>query len=112
MKRLAVLASLAVLFFSTVPVAAAHEGHAKSSSDADVVRTMRSGPWSAAETWEQGKVPGAGAKVLIRTGHRVVYDVASDAVIRGVNVAGELTFATDRDTRLNVGLIKIQPTDE
>jgi hypothetical protein len=38
--------------------------------------------------------------------------VKSDAVIRGLNVAGTLAFVPDRDTLLNVGLIKIQPGDE
>src|SRR5262249_27698030 len=55
--------------------------------------------------------PAAGAKVLIRTGHHVVYDVKSDAVIRGLNIAGSLSFAPDKDTLLNVGLVKIQPGD-
>src|SRR5690606_36317199 len=36
---------------------------------------------------------------------------ASDDVIRAINIAGTLRFATDRDTRLTVGLIKIQPGD-
>src|SRR5262249_4853364 len=67
-----------------------------------------SGPWSAPATWEGGKVPGAGARVLVRTGHRVVYDVKSEHAVRAVNIAGTLAFAPDRDTRLDVGLIKIQ----
>ena len=78
----------------------------------EIFRSARSGPWSAGDTWEGNKVPGAGARVLIRAGHRIVYDVKSDASIRGINVAGTLTFAPDRDTRLDVGLIKIQAGDE
>ncbi len=39
------------------------------------------------------------------------WDSASDQAIRGINVAGVLTFATDRYTRLDVGLIKIQAGD-
>lgn len=74
-----------------------------------VIRTANSGPWSAPATWEGNAVPGAGARVLIREGHRVEYDVTSDAVVRGINVAGTLAFAPDRDTLLNVGLIKVQP---
>ena len=50
--------------------------------------------------------------MLIRPGHRVVYDVRSEVPIRAINVAGTLTFATDRDTRLDVGLLKIQDRDE
>jgi hypothetical protein len=75
------------------------------------IRSAASGPWSAAATWEGGHVPAAGARVLIREGHRVVYDVQSDRAIRGINVAGILSFAPDRDTRLDVGLIKIQRGD-
>jgi hypothetical protein len=50
--------------------------------------------------------------VQVREGHTVTYDVASDAVVRSVHVAGTLTFARDRNTALNVGLIKIQPGDD
>ena len=77
-----------------------------------VVLSAKSGAWSEPSTWATGKVPAAGARVLIQTGHAVTYDVAADAVIRGLNIAGSLTFATDRDTVLNVGLIKIQAGDE
>ncbi len=77
-----------------------------------VLRSARSGRWSAATTWEGGKVPAVGARVQIRTGHRVEYDVKSDGVIRSIHVAGTLSFARDRDTRLDVGLIKIQPGDD
>src|SRR5262249_17941232 len=75
---------------------------------ADLIRSTRSGPWSAATTWEDGKLPGAGARVQVRPGHRVVYDLSSDQVVRSIHVAGTLTFAPDKDTRLAVGLIKIQ----
>jgi len=50
--------------------------------------------------------------VLIREGHVITYDVKSDTVIRGINVAGTLTFDPTKDTVLNVGLIKIQSGDE
>src|SRR5581483_3452028 len=70
------------------------------------------GAWSTPDTWEGGKVPGAGARVQVRNGHAVVYDVSSDQVIRSIHVAGTLSFAHDRDTRLDVGLIKIQAGDD
>src|SRR5436190_17525817 len=76
-----------------------------------VIKSVQSGPWSAAATWEGGKVPGALSKVQVRTGHTVTYDVQSEAVIRCINVAGTLAFAPDRNTRLEVGLIKIQTGD-
>src|SRR5262245_32544731 len=77
-----------------------------------IVRTARSGPWSAPGTWETGKVPAAGAKIQIRSGHTVIYDLKSDQVIRSIHVAGTLTFARDKDTRLDVGLIKIQAGED
>jgi hypothetical protein len=76
---------------------------------APLIRSAKSGAWSAPATWEGGQVPAAGARVQVREGHTVSYDVQSDAVIRSIHVAGTLTFARDRDTRLTVGLIKIQP---
>jgi uncharacterized protein (TIGR03067 family) len=76
-----------------------------------LIRSARSGPWSAPDTWEGGKLPGAGARVQVRAGHTVTYDLSSDQVMRSIHVAGTLTFARDRDTRLDVGLIKIQSGD-
>lgn len=70
--------------------------------------SARSGPWSQGATWVGGKVPGAGSRVRILEGHTVTYDVASDQVIRMIHVAGTLTFAHDKSTRLDVGLIRIQ----
>jgi G8 domain len=78
----------------------------------DLVRSARSGAWSSSATWESGAVPGSGARVQIRPGHVVLYDLASDRQIRSIHVAGTLRFASDRDTRLDVGLIKIQAGDD
>jgi hypothetical protein len=86
--------------------------HDPPAGPSPVTRSARSGAWSDPSTWEGNRGPDAGARVLIRAGHRIVYDVQSDAVIRGINVAGSLSFAPDRDTRLDVGLLKIQPGDE
>lgn len=77
-----------------------------------LVRTQQSGAWSEAATWEGGKVPTAGVRVQIRTGHVVVYDRNSDQLVRSIHVAGTLKFATDQNTRLDVGLIKIQAGDD
>lgn len=79
---------------------------------ADVVKSAKSGPWSDPATWAGGSVPPAGSKVLVRPGHTVLYDVVSDQAIRSVHVGGTLRFATDRDTRLDVGLIKVQPGED
>jgi hypothetical protein len=77
-----------------------------------LLRSARSGPWSAAATWEGGKVPAAGARVQVRPSHTVIYDVQSEQAIRSIHVAGRLTFAHDRDTLLAVGLVKVQPGDD
>src|SRR5262245_20921716 len=77
-----------------------------------LIRSAQTGAWSSPATWEGGKVPAAGARVQVRTGHTITYDAKSDAVIRSVHVAGTLSFAPDKDTRLDVGLIKIQPGDD
>ncbi len=82
------------------------------AAEPPVIYSAKSGSWSAATTWEGSAVPGAGARVLIREGHRIDYDLKSDAVIRGLNIAGTLNFDPNRDAVLNVGLIKIQSGDE
>lgn len=85
---------------------------ADSPSAPTLVRSAQSGPWSAPETWERKKLPPAGSRVLIRIGHSVIYDLQSDKAYRVVQVAGVLGFAPDCDTRLEVGLLKIQPGEE
>ena len=83
------------------------------ADNAPVVRSAQSGPWSAGATWEGGQVPAHGCKVQIRPNHVVNYDMEADeqTVIRSVFVAGSLVFATDKNTRLNVGLLKIEASD-
>src|SRR5262249_31885575 len=100
-----VLLALAALWM-TAPLQAADQ------PAPGLIRSARGGPWSAPSTWEGGKVPAAGARVQVRQGHTVVYDVSSDQPIRLLHVAGTLTFAHDRNTRLDVGLVKIQPGDD
>jgi G8 domain len=75
-------------------------------------RSAQSGPWSDQKTWEGGKIPTAGARVQIRPGHTVIYDVAAGPAIRFIHVAGILTFARDKSTTLETGLIAIQPGDD
>lgn len=83
-----------------------------SAAEPLLIRSVQSGPWSAPTTWAGGKVPPAGASVQVRAGHQVTYDLNSAQPIRAVFIAGLLSFARDRDTRLDVGLLKIQPGDE
>jgi len=91
-------------------VLAATFSHAADSPN--LIRSARSGPWSAAATWEGGAVPGASARVQVRTGHTVTYDIQADHAIRLLHIAGTLTFAPNKDTRLNAGLIRIQAGEE
>ena len=50
--------------------------------------------------------------VQVRHGHVVVYDRISEEAVRAVYIAGVLTFAPDKDTQLDVGLIRIQAGDD
>lgn len=75
------------------------------------IRSARSGLWSDAATWNGGVVPANGGRVHISSGTTVVYDVNSDASLRAVCVSGTLSFANDKDTQLNVGVLKVEPGD-
>lgn len=96
MRFLILLMSLALPVFGAAPV----------------IRSIQSGPWSAATTWEGGEVPASGMSVLVRTGHTINYDVIAAELLRSLHIAGTLSFATDRDTRLNAGLIRVQQDEE
>ncbi|WP_278469452.1 G8 domain-containing protein [Gimesia maris] len=87
----------------------AHETH--NHAEMKVIQSARNGLWSSPETWQGGKVPGAGAQVLIQRDHQIVYDLDSQEVIRGIQISGKLKFASDRNTRLEVGLIRIEELD-
>jgi G8 domain len=82
------------------------------ADESGLIRSQKSGPWSSPSTWETGVVPSAEARVQVRSDHVVLYDLQSDQVIRSIHVSGTLRFATDQNTRLDVGLIKIQPGDD
>jgi len=76
------------------------------------IRSVASGKWSEAKTWQPPRVPRSGDRVLISRGTRVVYDVKKTDVIRLVQVMGILSFARDCDTELNVGILKVQNSDK
>jgi len=75
--------------------------------DAFDIRSIGSGAWSDPATWRPRRRPSSGDRVLIQPEHQVVYDVASADVIRSIAAAGTLTFARDRDTELNVGVVTV-----
>ena len=76
------------------------------------VRSTRSGKWSDARIWADRRAPKAGDNVQIRAEDVVTYDVNSDQALRVVHVAGTLRFARDKSTRLDVGLLRIEPGNE
>lgn len=76
------------------------------------IRSVKSGRWSNPRTWSLGRVPKAGDRVLVSRGTDVIYDVKSDEVLRLVQVVGSLRFARDRDTLLNVGILKVQNSEK
>jgi hypothetical protein len=78
----------------------------------NVIRSAGSGLWSQPGTWEGGHAPGPGSRVQIQTGHVVTFDTQTDGPIRSIHIAGTLRFDPDRDTRLDVGLIKIRSGDD
>lgn len=75
------------------------------------VRSIQDGNWSDPKTWQNGRAPKAHDRVLVARGTNVLYDVADAQVLRLVQVVGTLRFARDRDTELNVALVKVQDSD-
>jgi len=104
MRSIIVICSAIVAFCSTGPIAAA--------ADPPLVHSKQSGPWSAKETWDAGRVPKTGDRVVIRAGHTIGYDVDSRDVIRLVQIVGTLEFARDRNTRLEAGLITLTASEK
>jgi len=71
---------------------------------------VKNGSWFDPTTWANGVVPDDDATVLIPQGFTVSYDGESDASIFTVRVDGALTFATDRDTFLEVDTMVVTPS--
>ncbi len=87
-------------------------GSSAADASSPRLRSVRNGRSSDVATWEGGRVPGEGARVQVRSGHIMVYDVVGNSTIRSIHVAGTLRFDPERDTRLDIGLIKIQAGDD
>ena len=96
MKKLCVLYLLSASLLGTV--AAAESFTLQSKGD---------GAWSEPATWQQSRAPKAGDKVHIRAGHRVRFDSKSSPIIPLIHVEGALVFARDKDTELNVAVLKV-----
>jgi hypothetical protein len=103
---------MAVVFAVTIPSFAAdehkhnHEDHVHFS-----IQSIKNGKWSDPKTWKPARLPKQGDRVLVSRETFVEYDVKSPAAIRLLQVVGTLSFARDRDTELNVGVLKIQNSD-
>jgi len=76
------------------------------------LRSVADGDWSDPKVWQPARVPKAKDRVLISRGTHVTFDVKDDAVIRLLQIVGTLKFARDRDTELNVGILKVQNSEE
>jgi len=70
---------------------------------------IKSGAWSDSSTWEGGRIPGNNAKVLIKTGVEVVYDLESNARLKTVRIDGTLSFAPDQNTKMVVDTLVNAP---
>ncbi|MDB5322690.1 MAG: hypothetical protein JWN40_4321 [Phycisphaerales bacterium] len=102
MRRWSVLAVAALLLWTMRAVAA-------EKPIAFSVHSAKSGNWSEASTWREGRTPAAGENVQIAPGTTVTYDVANGPDLRAVHVAGTLRFSREKSTVLSAGLIKITP---
>ncbi|NET35261.1 MAG: hypothetical protein F6K19_25075 [Cyanothece sp. SIO1E1] len=71
---------------------------------------IKDGDWSDASTWQGGKIPSNGAKVLINNGVDVTYDIESDVSLKTVRVDGTLAFAHNQNTQMVVDTLVNAPT--
>ncbi|QDV80333.1 Bifunctional hemolysin/adenylate cyclase precursor [Planctomycetes bacterium K2D] len=78
---------------------------------ADVSHTaVKNGAWSDPATWEGGRVPTAGARVLIPYGAHVMVNARLQPELKSVRVDGTLSFATGVNSELRVDTIVVAPT--
>ena len=70
---------------------------------------VNNGAWFNPNTWQNGKIPGDGADVLIPQGRRVFYGQKSDARLDTLRVDGTLKFAYGRNTRMLVDTFMVAP---
>src|SRR5688572_25318553 len=96
--------------FSTATLFAQEQGPPSNGQEGleFTVKSIQNGPWSDPKTWQPGRVPKQGDRVLISQKTQVLYDVKSPEVIRLIQVAGTLRFSRKQDTELNVALLKVQ----
>ncbi len=71
---------------------------------------VKDGSWFDPNTWANGEVPSEGAKVFIPQGLTVAYDGESTVSLFTVRVDGELDFATDQNTFMEVDTLIVAMT--
>ncbi|MEZ5914680.1 MAG: G8 domain-containing protein [Parvularculaceae bacterium] len=71
---------------------------------------VKSGSWFDPTVWANGQVPGDGAKVLVPQGVTIDYDGSSPASIFTIRVDGQIDFAHDVDTFLEVDTFVVTGT--
>ena len=72
------------------------------SDEAATHVATRSGNWSDSSTWQNGVVPGAGARIVIPAGQSVTVDQVFQDSFKTIRIDGTLSFATNVDTQLKV----------
>ena len=63
---------------------------------------VASGVWSDATVWENGQLPGAGARIVVPGGLSVTVDSQLTPEFKTLRIDGTLRFATDVNTQLKV----------
>ncbi|MDO3386856.1 G8 domain-containing protein [Gilvimarinus sp. SDUM040013] len=71
--------------------------------------TIADGDWCDPGIWHNGAVPGDGARAVIATSHNVTYSLVDTARLHTLRVDGELSFATNEDTRLTLDTLFVDP---
>ena len=57
---------------------------------------VKDGSWFSARTWQNNKIPGGNAKVLIPQGRHILYDQQSNTRLHSVRVDGLLHFSSQK----------------
>jgi hypothetical protein len=90
------------------PVFRTHTDSIPNFAHASTLESARAGNWSEASTWNPARLPSASD--VVRIAHEVTYDTVSGvADVVGIGGGGRLLFATNRSTRLRVGVLLVMP---
>lgn len=74
------------------------------------IRSVGSGLWSDAATWNLGRAPLPGEKVRIAPGHTVTFNIQNTAALGCIGIEGTLSFDPTTNTRLWAGHIMVYET--